>query len=442
MRVLPHDLAAERALVGMLLVDGARVLEQADGVITDADCYATSHQTIWRAALAVHTRGHAVDMLTVRSELDRRGELSAVGGDEYLLGLSDSLSASDAETLCRIVRDHSQRRTLIAVCHEQAAQAYGSEIETTELIEQTEARVFGVRREDSDGGLLPARQSLVAFWERAKAVNAAGGLLGVRTGIGSLDGMIGGLWDGELTVVAGRPSMGKTAMLETLAINATHRIGPDERVLFFSAEMASAVLWPRIIAKMVDVSANYVRSLKDDRSGNEIAADALRAIDDAARLPIHLDDTSSIQIGQLRSRARRVAARHRVRLVCVDYVQIIRASKKHDRRDLEIGEVVRALKVLARELACPVVVGAQIKREVAGRADRRPTIADIRESGFIEEAADTILMLHREPYYNQNAQDKGQAEIIVGKNRNGETGTAPARYVAHRCMFAGDSSHG
>jgi replicative DNA helicase len=442
MRSPPQSVEAERALLGLAIVDGAGIVRACEGVFTAEDMFSSAHQAVWRSICAVAARGDAVDMLTVRVELERRGELPHVGGDEYLLGLTDTLASSDAETLGRMIRDDSQRRAIIAICQDQAAAGYRRDTSTTEYVEQTSARIFAAIRDDAAtrGGLVDAQDSLVTYWQRATKIREAKGLLGVLTGIQAVDASIGGLWDGDLAIVAGRPSMGKTAMLETLAMNACHVLAANEKILFFSAEMSSAVLWPRLLAKLATIGSRYIRDYSGETQSHT-GRDIANALDYARRLPLMIDDTSGISIGQIRNRARRAASSTRVRMVCVDYLQLVKPSAKHERNDLAIAEVAVSLKELARELDCPVVAAAQINRGSVNRTDKRPMISDIRDSGMIEQAADMILMLHREGYYAPPTPppDHGATEIIVGKNRNGETSTIRARFLPERCMFVDDA---
>lgn len=452
-RSMPHSADAERAVLTSALLDGAAAVGACEGVIVPADFWSAAHATIWEACLAVVRRGHGLDQVTVRDELARSGKLASVGGDEYLLGLCESIPSAEPETFGKIIRDLSQRRHLIRVCQEQAAAGFAPEIETADYLQQTEARIFETVRDSALGGgdIETSNQGLTHFWKHVQAVGNSGGILGVRTGLPSLDKAIAGLWNEDLIIVAGRPSMGKTAFAETILVNVAERLKGNEVALFFSVEMGHIVLWPRILAKLARVDSRLVRTMPKDMPNVQRSA-VMSAVEVANKLPLRIDTSSGITIAQIRSKARKLATRHKVAIVVVDYLQIVRPSRKHERRDLEVAEVALGLKELAKELGCPVVAAAQVNRGSVGRTDKRPMISDIKESGMIEQAADTILLLHRESYYRQEAIRNGQrmavpvnangepedpnaAEIIIGKSRNGITGTIPARYIGEFCQF-------
>lgn len=452
-RTPPHSLEAERAVLTSALLDGASAVLACEGLITESDFWSEPHRSIWLGCLAVVRRGHGLDEVTLRDELARSGKLSAVGGDEYLLGLCESIPSAEPETFAKIVRDLSQRRQLIRVCVEQASAGYSSEIETADFLQQTEARVFETVRDSALGGgdIETSNQGLVRFWQHVQEVAKHGGILGQRTGIPSLDSAIAGLWNEDLIIVAGRPSMGKTAFAETVLVNVASRLTGNDVALFFSVEMGHIVLWPRILAKLARVDSRTVRAMPRDMSPQARQA-VMSAVETANRMPLRIDTSSGITIAQIRSKARKLATKHKIAIVVVDYLQIVRPSRKHERRDLEVAEVALGLKELAKELGCPVVAAAQVNRGSVGRSDKRPMISDIKESGMIEQAADTILLLHRESYYRQEAIRNGQkmavptnangepedpnaAEIIIGKSRNGITGTIPARYLGEFCEF-------
>ncbi len=452
-RTPPHSLDAERAVLTSALLEGAAAVGAVEGIIVSSDFWSAANATIWDACTAVVRRGHGLDQVTLRDELVRSGKLANVGGDEYLLGLCDSIPSAEPETFAKIVRDLSQRRHLIRVCQEQAAAGYATDIETSDFLQQTEARIFETVRDSALGGgdVETSNQGLTRFWEHVQQVAKHGGILGVRTGLPSLDAAIAGLWNEDLIIVAGRPSMGKTAFAETILVNVAERLRGDEVALFFSVEMGHVVLWPRILAKLARVDSRLVRSMPRDMPNAQRSA-VMGAVETANKLPLRIDTSSGITIAQIRSKARKLATRHKVAIVVVDYLQIVRPSRKHERRDLEVAEVALGLKELAKELGCPVVAAAQVNRGSVGRSDKRPMISDIKESGMIEQAADTILLLHRESYYRQEAIRNGQkmadpvnangapedpnaAEIIIGKSRNGITGTIEARYLGEFCQF-------
>lgn len=462
MRTPPHVPEAERLLLLAAIVDGRAGLAACEGIVAPGDFYSMANRTVWEAALAVAARGHEVDHSTVLVELQRVGKLEGVGGEEYLLSISNTVMASEVETYAKMVRDASQRRALIRICQDQASRGYDPEIETQAYLQETEAAIFTNVRDSIIGGEIEgAGRGLSKFWEHVQACAAAGGILGVSTGIRSLDEAIDGLWDEDLIVVGGRPSMGKTALGETLFLNVAMAIAKkkaDEQAVFFSAEMGHSVLWPRMLAKLARVNSRLIRKWKG-LAPYQIE-DVKRAVATMSDLPMGIDTTSNITISQIRSKARKAATKKRVRAIVVDYLQLVRPAKQEERRDLEVGEVARGLKELAKELHCPVIALAQVNRGVANRTDRKPSMSDIAESGKIEAHADTILLLHREAYYRQEAirngtptpkqrgrdepepdpVDPNGAELIIAKARSGITGSIELHYQPEFCEFTGRSN--
>lgn len=448
MRNAPHSATAERGLLCHALLSSDALVE-VDGVVLPGDFYVEAHGQAFDAMLAIVRRGHRVDQIVLREELTRRGKLEDVGGDDFLVSLYDHTPDASVDTYAQVITGYSRRRSMIRVCEARAAAGYDLATEHSDYIEQTEAMVLRASEASAVADVVDARTSMVRFWEHASRVKAAGGLLGVRSGIKALDNYLVGFWNEELTVIGGRPSMGKTALLETCAVNA---LGSGKRVLFFSLEMSETLLWPRILAKVSGIDSTAIKEQTLTRDG---VADLDRAMRWMRDQPLRLVAKSGLSIGQIRAIARKEARGAGVDVIFVDYLQKIRGTQKHERRDLEVGEVSTGLAELARELRIPVVVGAQINRGVAARADKRPTNSDLRESGSIENDADATVLIHREAYYrheqvksgerdeaNGETFDLGAAELIVGKNRNGPTGVAHCRYVAERCLFAdGETQH-
>lgn len=439
MRLPPHSLDHERALLA-LGMSGA--MSQLDGAVQASDFYAAAHQIAWDAMARLASSGQPVDGVTLRHALASSGTLAAVGGDEWLLSLGEVPIASDADVYARTVRDLATRRRVISTLNEYASVGYDNSNPTDVYIGELEAALSKAADSAQSVEVSDSKSSLVRFWERATRVREAGGLIGVRSGIASLDAMIGGFWCDELTTLGGRPSMGKTALLETCAVNA---LSQSKRVLFFSLEMSEGLLWPRILAKVCDIDASAIKDQTLTRDG---FADLERAMKYFQHAPFRIIAKPGLTIGQIRSIVRKESRTHGVDIVFVDYLQKVRGTVKHERRDLEIGEVSTGLAELARELSIPVVVGAQVNRGVANRADKRPMPSDLRESGSIENDSDAIVLIHREAYYRQEqilsgerdvdggeTVDAGAAELIVGKNRNGPTGVAHCRYAANRCLF-------
>lgn len=455
-RVPPHSEDAENALITRALhSEGAAAVRACEGIVRPEDFYAAAHRAVWEACLAVDKRGHDVGLQTVRDELVRVGKLAFIG-DEKLLSFDRYAATEATETFAEIIRDKAHHRAMIQAHHELASLGYDQSLETSEYIQRSEATIFALARDSAGGEIETVHQGLVAFWTHVQKCAAAGGILGVSSGIPSLDKAIDGLWDEDLTIVAGRPSMGKTALGETLTLNIASAIAKskakDETVLFFSAEMGHSVLWPRMLAKLARVDSRKIRKMHGISPVEHAAI--MSAVEEMNTMPLSVDVTASIGISQLRSKARKLATKKRIRAVIVDYLQLLRPAERRERRDLEVGDIAQALKELAKELKCPVVALAQVNRGSVNRSDRRPMMSDIAESGKIEAHADTILLIHRESYYRQEAIKAGQhvpsaadmpddpnaADIIIAKSRSGITGSVAAHYQPEFCEFA-DREH-
>lgn len=441
MRVPPHSVDAERALLALVVMLGSPMADVED--VQPEDFYVASHRVIWKTAQTLHKRGQLVEPTTVRDELFRTGMLPQAGGDEGLVAIDASMALSTAEEYAKTVRDLAHRRAAIAVLHEQVASGYDQEIETASFLERAESAVLEiVDRSVSSVEVSDAASSMTRFYEHTRKVMAAGGLLGVKSGIDSLDAILGGFWNEQLTTLGGRPSMGKTALLETCSVNSMLF---DGRPLFVSLEMPEALLWPRLLSKLCEIDSASIRA-------HSLTADGIRSLHAAMlwfrQSPFRLVAKSGLTIGQIRSLARKEVKRHGVNVIYVDYLQKIRPTRKHHSREQEVSEISNGLHELAVELNIPVVVGAQVNRGAAARADKRPTMSDLRESGAIENDSDNVVLIHREAYYRREQVKKGEreqahgetfdlgaAELIVDKNRNGPTEVVECRYRAEFCKF-------
>lgn len=441
MRLPPHSVDSERALLGCVIMLGSPIADVSE--VSPDDFYSHANRVAWAACLALHRRGSVVEPVAWRGELVETGKFTEVGGDEFMLSLDASMAMAGAEQYAKTVREMAVRRATIQTLHAQAAAGYDLEIETDAFLEGVESEILAaVDRSSVNVEVSDAASSMTRFWEHAGRVRAAGGLLGVRSGVPSLDAVLGGFWAEQLTTLGGRPSMGKTALLETCAVNA---LGAGERPLFFSLEMPESLLWPRILAKVCEIDSVAIREQTLTHDGFASLSAAMKWFRDS---PFRLVAKSGLTIGQIRSAARKEVKRHGVNAIYVDYLQKIRPSRKHHSREQEVAEISNGLHDLAVELKVPVVVGAQVNRGNAQRADKRPTLSDLRESGAIENDSDNVVLIHREAYYRREQTksgerkadpnetfDLGAAELVVDKNRNGPTGIVECRYRAEFCLF-------
>lgn len=432
MRVPPHSLEAERDVLAACLLDPALV-DVAAGLLTADDWYSDAHREIWEALLGLARRSMGIDATTLRAALLDAGRLAHVGGDEYLLALSSRIpDTGNTEAHCRIVREKAARRRMIAACHQGASAGYDGSTETADYLDRVQAEVFDAARElASDSGPERIGPMVEGVIEEVQAAASSGGITGLPTGLHALDRMTTGLHGGELIIVAGRPGMGKTALATGTAIHAAIDLGRP--ALFFSLEMPKAQIVRRVIAEYGRVDLHRMRSGAlswNDGEGMERAALALR------RAPLLIDDTPAITLMQVRARARRVKAKEGdLAIVVVDYLQLMRSGMGRESREIEIGDISRGLKVLSKELDCPVMALAQLNRECEKRSDKRPMVSDLRESGSIEQDADAVILVYRDEVYDKNTTDRGIAELIVGKQRNGSTGTARVKYWGEFTRF-------
>lgn len=440
----PWSPEAETALLAVVLMRSDDFAEVED-IVSVGDFYGAANGLTWAAMLNIRRRNETIDIPTLRDELARCGTFERVGGDGFILSLDGAVAIAPPEQYARTVREFAVRRSAIGTFRAQMLAGYNLDIDTRTYIERAEAEVLhALDVSTSVAEVSDARSSLLRFWERAVRVKAAGGLLGVRSGIASLDAYLGGFWCEQLSILGGRPSMGKTALLETCSVNA---LEAGERPLFFSLEMPESLLWPRLLAKVTEIDSVAIREQTLTRDGFDSLSAAMAWFRDSH---FRLVAKSGLSIGQIRSIARKEVKQHGVNAIYVDYLQKIRSSRRHSSREQEVAEVSNGLAELARELNVPVIAGAQINRGNAARADKRPTLSDLRESGAIENDADNVVLIHREAYYRREQVDAGEraqnehetfdvgaAELIVGKNRNGATGTAFTRYEAELCRFVG-----
>jgi replicative DNA helicase len=432
-RVAPSSLEAERAVLGGMLLSHSAV-DTAREILSSGDFYAEAHAILFETMGDIADRRQPIDQITLRTELVSRGKLAAVGGDEYLLALTDTIpSIEHIEAHAGIVREKATVRRLIAACQEIAARGYSDYGEFRQFLDHAESSVFGVAKE-REVNPYESLKSVVSktFSVLRDAASDGRKLLGAPTGFYKLDALTAGMHPGDLIIIAGRPGMGKTSFALNIGTNMS--MATKKSVAVFSLEMPKDQLALRMLSSEARVDNMRVRKaelLKDDWPKLAKAAGAL------AELPIVLDDTPSISVLELRSKARRIQAEQGLGLIIVDYLQLMRSGRRIESREQEISEISRNLKALAKELSLPVIALSQLNRKVEDRGakDKRPQMSDLRESGAIEQDADTIWFVYRDEVYNKETAEQGIAEIIVGKNRAGSTGDVRVRFQASYTRF-------
>lgn len=418
-RLPPHAIDAEMATIGSMCLNREAVelvlpiigREQSDRF------YRADHRLVFEALVDLYDQGEPIDLVVVHNELKRRDQLEEIGGDEYLVRLAESVpSWVNAEYYARIVRDKGMLRDLIRATGQIAQEAYNDEDDARLLLDRAEQRLFEVTEQRISGQAEPLGSFIEETWRQLESRDGHY-LTGEPTGFVELDDMLSGLQTGELIIVAARPSMGKTAWglcaAEHLAVDESRPVG------FFSMEMSKQQLAQRVLCSRGRVDSHKLRrGMLSAQEINELSS----ICDDLINAPLYIDDTPGMTVLELRSKARRLKAKHDIRAVFVDYLQLMHTPGAESRQ-VEIAIISRGLKALGRELSIPVVALAQLNRQPEGREGHRPRMSDLRESGALEQDADVVLLLHREEYYKpQDDSVRGLAEIIVAKQRNGPTG--------------------
>jgi replicative DNA helicase len=421
-RVPPHNLNAEESLLGALLLSRDVVGQVAELGLQVEHFYKPAHQHIYAAIRGLMANGHAVDVVTVADELRRNGLLEDVGGAASLNELQNATPAiSNAGRYSKIVQDTAVLRKLISVAGEITEIAYMEPDDVTKALDEAETKVFEVAEDrvvDSTrplGDLLPlAMDKLQETFERGDSIT------GVATGYNDLDEILSGLQPSTLNIIGARPAMGKTALGLGLATHVAKTT--NKPVLVFSLEMGHAELTQRILSSEAEVESQKLRTGRLQESDWTKIGRAINRIDS---IPLYLDDNPRVTVMEIRAKARRMKARHGgIGLIMIDYLQLMSGGASSENRQLEVSEISRGLKILARELDVPIVALSQLSRQLESRADKRPMLADLRESGSLEQDADVVMFLYRDEVYNRDSPDKASAELIIAKHRSGPTGVA------------------
>ena len=442
----PHSVEAEQSVLGGLLLE-ASALDKIADLMTDDDFYRHEHRLIYRQIARLSGLAKPVDVITVAEALEIAGELDKIGGLPYLGSLAQNVpSAANIRRYGEIVRERSIMRKLAEVGTDIASSAYNpTGRDAAQLLDEAESKVFEIAEAGSQGkqGFIPMPPLLTQVVERIETLYARDNqsdVTGTATGFTDLDRMTSGLQAGELIIVAGRPSMGKTAF----SINIAENVALDSKlpVAIFSMEMGASQLAMRMLGSVGKLNQHDLRTgrLQDDDWGR--LTHALGRLNDA---PIHIDESAALSALEVRARARRLHRQNNgLGLIVVDYLQLMSSSagKASENRATEISEISRSLKSLAKELHVPVVALSQLNRSLEQRPNKRPVMSDLRESGAIEQDADLILFIYRDEVYNSDSPDKGKAEIIIGKQRNGPIGKVELAFRGEYTRFDNLASGG
>lgn len=432
-RVPPHNVEAEQAVLGGIFLRNS-VFHTLVDVLSPEDFYLPAHQIIYAACLELYRSNAPVDLVSTAAYLKDREQLEPVGGSAYLAELAQTVvSGANAEYYSTIVRDKSLQRSLIGVCSDIIGNCFDASRTVETLLDESEQLVFSVS-ERTTGKAFKSSKELVnrVFEDLTRRMERKDQVTGVTTGYNRLDQMTAGLQPSDLIVLAARPSMGKTAFALNMAMRAS--VQDNIPVAIFSLEMSMDQLMMRMLCAWGKVDLSHLRRGYLD---SEEWYRLYNAADILGRAPIFIDDTPALSPLELRARTRRLKAESGVGLVVVDYLQLMRGSRRTDSREQEISEISRSLKSLAKELDIPVIALSQLNRKLEERTDKRPLLSDLRESGAIEQDADVIMFIYRDEVYHKQPDNphRGTAEIIIGKQRNGPVGTALLAFLGAYTAF-------
>jgi replicative DNA helicase len=431
LKIPPQNLEAEQSVLGSVLLEPealSRVLE----VMTGDDFYREAHRKIFASMLDLYRKGTPVDLITLTEILQNKGQLDEIGGASYLTSLADAIpSAIHVDVYARIIREKSILRRLINRATEIASKGYSFTGDAEDLLDEAEKSIFAICEDKINPQVYPLslviKESIGTIeqsFDRKEMVT------GVPTGFTQLDKLTSGFQNSDLIIIAGRPSMGKTAFALNIARNAA--VDHEVPVVVFSLEMSRQQLALRLLCSEAKVDSYKVRS---GFFGEPEWTRLTTAAGVLSEAPIFIDDSATMTVLQMRAKARRLKSEQSLGLVVIDYLQLMKGRDGSERREQEISEISRSLKALAKELNLPVIALSQLNRRPEGRDDKKPVLADLRESGAIEQDADLICFIFREEMYEENSKHKGIAEILLRKHRNGPTGSVPLKFFNEQTRF-------
>lgn len=431
-KIPPQNVDAEMSLIGAVLIN-EDVLADVTEVTSTRDFYDKRHATIYEAMVNLFEHHKPVDLLTLTDELKKKKQLEEVGGSAYLTELTNYVpTAANAAAYAEMVAQSAVRRRLIKASSDIAELGYDEEFDIQELLGKAEAELFAVSDQNLKQDLSSLEQILLESFDRLEELHRnKGQVRGVKTGYRDLDNMTAGLQRSDLIILAARPAMGKTTLVTNLAYNVATL--NKQSVLFFSLEMSKEQLTDRMLADVAGVDAWNIRT---GNLSDEDFAKLSEASGEMAEAPIYIDDTPGMTVLEMRTKARRAAHQAPLGLVIVDYLQLMQASSRSDgNRVQEVSEISRGLKLLARELNVPVIALSQLSRSVESRSPQIPQLADLRESGSIEQDADIVMFIYREAYYNPDTERENITDLIIAKHRNGPTGKVELYFHPERLRF-------
>ena len=430
-KVPPHDEDAEQAVLGSMLTDNDAVMAAVEVLKEDA-FYREDNKIIYQAILNLYSKSEPIDIITLKDELESMGKFEQVGGFEYLASLPDKVpTTANVQKYIKIVEEKSILRNLIKTANEIIELGYDPAEDVEDIMDGAEKKIFDIMQSKNQKGYTPIKDVLVeSFTKLEELYNRKQHITGVPTGFAELDYKTAGLHGSELILVAARPAMGKTAFALNIATNAALR--GNAPVAIFSLEMSKDQLVNRILCSEAMVDSNKVRTGK---LGEDDWVKLAGAIGPLSEAEMYIDDTPGISVMEIRTKCRKLKMEKNIGLVVIDYLQLVQGNKRTASREQEISEISRSLKILAKEINVPVIALSQLSRAVEQRPDHRPMLSDLRESGAIEQDADIVMFLYRDDYYNKESEKKDIAEVIIAKQRGGQTGTVELLWMGQYTKF-------
>jgi replicative DNA helicase len=432
-RIPPQNIEAERSTLGSMLLDKEAIYKGSE-ILKPDDFYREAHRVIFEVVAHLANKGEPVDIITVSEELKQRNMLDKIGGIAYLTTLANSVpTAANIEHYARIVEEKSILRAVITAASNIVAMGYAGTEEISVILDDAEKQIFQISQKRNVKGFVSLKNILIETFERIEKIyESKGGVTGVSSGFADLDRMTAGLQPSDLIILAARPSMGKT----TFALNIARNVAVDSKipVVVFSLEMSKEQLALKLLCSEAGVDNQRIRTGTLMDNDWPRLSYALGRLSDSN---IFIDDTPGLTALEIRSRTRRIKAEHGLGLIVIDYLQLMQSRNRSENRQQEVSEISRSLKSLARELAVPVISLSQLSRAVEQRTDKKPYLADLRESGSLEQDADMVAFLYREDYYNPESDKKNITELIIAKQRNGPVGTVELLFQKEFSKFVG-----
>lgn len=428
---LPAQIEAEKSVLGAILLDD-NCLSTVEETLKPQDFYTPAHQTLYKRMLELARSNQRIDMITTQDALEKSGELEMVGGVTYLIELQENIPAFGMlEQHVKIIRTKSVLRDLIHSSIDIITSCYGqNDADIDFVIDEAEKKIFHIMHNRSQQNFVQLNIWLKKTFQHLSSIKSSSkGVTGVTSSFKTLDKFTSGFQPGDLIILAARPSMGKTSFALNVAINAAKN---SNGVGIFSLEMAAEQLTLRLLSTESGIDHQKIRNAT---ISSEEWIELTHVAAELGEMKLYIDDTPGLNIMELRAKARKLKAKNDVSMLVVDYLQLLTSGKRHESRHLEVSEISRFLKALAKELGIPIIALSQLSRAVDSRTDKRPMLSDLRESGALEQDADVIMFLYRDIVYNSETENPELSELIVGKQRNGPTGTIPLRFVRELTKF-------